>query len=84
MPLPIELALMVGAILVSRRLDLAGAFHVRVVAEVPEGMPAPSLPRLDVLATSSLWTSVLSIAVVAFVVGGCGVFCQDLKRKNVI
>jgi sulfate permease, SulP family len=52
---PWSLVVLVGGILVSHQLDLA-AKGVRVVGEVPTGIPIPSIPIVDV----SLWSGILA------------------------
>ncbi|NVB38954.1 solute carrier family 26 protein [Pseudenhygromyxa sp. WMMC2535] len=39
---------------------------VAIVAEVPAGLPTPAIPRIDAETFSQLWTTALTIAVVAF------------------
>jgi high affinity sulfate transporter 1 len=56
----------VGAILVVHFLDLAARFGVKVLGDVPRGLPAFSIPVLGVHEIGSLATAAIAIAVVSF------------------
>ncbi len=65
---PWSLIVLVGGILVSTRLDLA-AMGVRVVGDVPTGIPIPSIPIVDVRLWSGIVTGGLAIAAVGIAEG---------------
>ena len=48
-PIPIELIVVVLSTLISHLADLNARFGIDVVGHIPHGMPAPSLPPLDVI-----------------------------------
>ena len=65
---PWSLIVLVGGILASTRLDLA-AKGVRVVGDVPTGIPIPSIPIVDVRLWSGIVTGGLAIAAVGIAEG---------------
>ena len=65
---PWSLIVLVGGIAVSTRLDLA-AKGVRVVGDVPTGIPIPSIPIVDVRLWSGIVTGGLAIAAVGIAEG---------------
>jgi len=54
-------------ILISQRLDFAGQYGVRVVGEVPAGMPPLTFPMLSIAQFEELIFPAIVIAIVAFV-----------------
>jgi MFS superfamily sulfate permease-like transporter len=65
---PWSLLVLVGGIVVSARLDLAEK-GVRVVGDVPTGIPIPSVPIVDVSLWSGIITGGLAIAAVGIAEG---------------
>ena len=65
---PWSLIVLVGSIAVSHRVDLS-AHGVRVVGDVPTGIPIPSIPVVDVSLWSGIITGGLAIAAVGIAEG---------------
>jgi MFS superfamily sulfate permease-like transporter len=66
--LPWSLIVLVGGIVLSARLDLA-ARGVRVVGDVPSGIPTPSIPVVSMSLWSGILTGGLAIAAVGIAEG---------------
>lgn len=64
-PLPLELFLVILAIVVSMITGLKKNYNVKIVDHVPEGMPLPELPRLDLVLI--LLPHALSIGVICYI-----------------
>ena len=65
---PWSLIVLIGGIVASSQLDLA-AMGVRVVGQVPTGIPIPSIPIVDVRLWSGIVTGGLAIAAVGIAEG---------------
>ncbi|CAJ0950412.1 unnamed protein product, partial [Mesorhabditis belari] len=48
-PVPLELILVIIAVVASWAMGLAPNYHVKIVDNIPRGFPAPTIPRLDLL-----------------------------------
>ncbi|KAL3121235.1 hypothetical protein niasHT_000388 [Heterodera trifolii] len=64
-PFPLELFLVIIAILFSSIFSFKDNHGVQIVDNVPEGMPLPSLPRFELLL--HIWPSVVSIAIICYI-----------------
>nr|CAD2141323.1 unnamed protein product [Meloidogyne enterolobii] len=63
-PLPLELFLVIAAIILSATVGLKKNYGVRIVENVPQGMPDFSLPRLTLL--RHIWLDSLSISIICY------------------
>ncbi|KAI1727165.1 sulfate permease family domain-containing protein [Ditylenchus destructor] len=64
-PLPLELFLVVMGIVFSKVFDIKLQHGVKIVDDVPEGMPIPSLPRLSL--ALYMWKEAISISVICYI-----------------
>ncbi|CAG2163251.1 unnamed protein product [Oppiella nova] len=65
-PFPIDIMLVIGFTIFSWLMNLHTKYQVGIMGNIPKGLPAPKLPRLDLL--SSIIMDSLVIAIVAFAV----------------
>jgi hypothetical protein len=63
-PIPIELILVVGGTLISSHFDLDSNWSVKLVGEIPKGLPAPEMPDLSLF--KSLLLDGFGIAIVSY------------------
>nr|CAD2179166.1 unnamed protein product [Meloidogyne enterolobii] len=63
-PLPLELFLVIAAIILSATVGLKKNYGVRIVENVPQGMPNYSIPRLTIL--RHIWLDSLSISIICY------------------
>uniref|UniRef100_A0A915LMN0 SLC26A/SulP transporter domain-containing protein n=1 Tax=Meloidogyne javanica TaxID=6303 RepID=A0A915LMN0_MELJA len=63
-PLPLELFLVIAAIILSATVGLKKNYGVRIVENVPQGMPNYSIPRLTLL--QHIWLDSLSISIICY------------------
>uniref|UniRef100_A0A914M529 SLC26A/SulP transporter domain-containing protein n=1 Tax=Meloidogyne incognita TaxID=6306 RepID=A0A914M529_MELIC len=63
-PLPLELFLVIAAIILSATVGLKKNYGVRIVENVPQGMPNYSIPRLTLL--RHIWLDSLSISIICY------------------
>ncbi|KAK6621354.1 hypothetical protein RUM43_011660 [Polyplax serrata] len=64
-PVPIELFIIIVGILLSYFLELSKRFNVKTVANIPEGLPYPQVPPLEVLPSLTLPSFVVAAVAIA-------------------
>ncbi|CAM9604429.1 unnamed protein product, partial [Phaeothamnion confervicola] len=67
-PIPGELIAVVFAILTSYVFDLHNKYGMKIIGNVPEGMPTPAFPITENVGIMSLFSSAVTIAVVSYVI----------------
>ncbi len=67
-PIPIELILVVGGTLISSHFDLDSNWSVKLVGDIPKGLPAPEMPDLSLF--KSLLLDGFGIAIVSYSASG--------------
>jgi MFS superfamily sulfate permease-like transporter len=60
LPLPLELFLVIICIISSILLKLHDDYGVKIVKNVPQGLPTPSLPKISIL--SVIWKDGINLA----------------------
>ncbi|XP_053674671.1 prestin-like [Anopheles nili] len=65
-PIPIQLILVVSGTLLSIQYNLKDNFGIKVVGNIPQGLPAPKLPNFDIL--SEIFVESITVAVVGYTV----------------
>ncbi|KAL4229850.1 hypothetical protein ACF0H5_010242 [Mactra antiquata] len=63
-PVPVELFVVVAGTMLSHFLNFSDRFHMKIVGEIPAGLPVPTIPSLP--STSVYTADAIIIAVVAF------------------
>lgn len=66
-PLPAELIAVIGGTLISKFCHLHENFHVNLVGDIPNGLPSPALPRLDlvpVVAVDSIAIAIVTYSII--------------------
>ena len=69
MPVPIELILVVFGTLFAYLFDFNERWRVKIVGDLPRGIPAPSLPPVHIF--PDVFGEAISIAIVSFAVNIC-------------
>lgn len=66
-PLPAELIAVIGGTLISKFCHLNENFNVNLVGDIPNGLPSPALPRLDLvplLAVDSIAIAIVTYSII--------------------
>ncbi|KAH8371272.1 hypothetical protein KR093_006778, partial [Drosophila rubida] len=63
-PLPAELIAIIGGTLISKCFDLEENFHIRPVGVIPNSLPTPEFPRMDLVPV--LAVDAIAIAIVTY------------------
>lgn len=61
LPIPTEMLLVIVSTLISYYTDLQGHFHIAVIGAVPQGIPAPTLPPVEMYSRVALDGFVITI-----------------------
>ncbi|KAF7633008.1 Sulfate permease family protein 3 [Meloidogyne graminicola] len=80
-PLPLELLLVIAAIILSSLIGLKNNYGVRIVEYVPQGMPNYSIPHFSIL--KLIWLDALTISIIcyAFLYSLGKIFAKKHKYK---
>ncbi|CAG9864190.1 unnamed protein product [Phyllotreta striolata] len=63
-PIPMELIVIVGATIISKYCDLKGVYGVKIVGDIPTGLPDPQMPPPELL--YNVIVDAITIAIVSY------------------
>jgi hypothetical protein len=66
MPVPIELILVVSSTALAYLFNFNGKWNVKIVGDLPQGIPAPTLPPVHIFPL--ILSDAISIAIVSYAV----------------
>lgn len=64
LPIPVDLVVIISATAISYGLDLGGNYSVKIMGEIPTGLPYPKVPRFDLM--GKVLTNSVALAVVSY------------------
>ncbi|XP_044259438.1 pendrin-like isoform X2 [Tribolium madens] len=80
-PIPIELIAIVLGTLVSRYCNLEAIYSIKVVGEIPSGLPAPTTPPMSLLASVLLDGFTIAIVSYSITLSMALIFAQKLNYE---
>uniref|UniRef100_F1KXQ4 Sulfate permease family protein 3 n=1 Tax=Ascaris suum TaxID=6253 RepID=F1KXQ4_ASCSU len=80
-PLPLELILVIIATIFSVVMNLKSEYHVKVVDYIPQGVPMPSMPRIDLLRYMIGDCIAIGIVSYMFVISMAKLFAKKRRYK---